>query len=87
MSNTNTSVLMAGFGWIGAGIVSFATWYMLSTKHIYTASNPSNMLYISILVAIVGISVLVFRKRINRIIEEKRATIALKQATAKKSSI
>ncbi|EQD36954.1 conserved hypothetical protein, membrane [mine drainage metagenome] len=71
MPRASTSVLMAGFGWIGAGIVSFATWYTISIRVSTGFSNPSGMLYLSVLVTIVGILVLVFRRKIDRIVEEK----------------
>ena len=88
MPHTNTSILMAGFGWIGAGIVSFATWYVLSSNPGSYASSPDNMLYLGFMVTLVGIAVLIFRKGINSIVERKKAGIeAKKQHAPKKASI
>ncbi len=76
MSESSNGILMAGFGWIGAGIVSLAAWRELSLRPLSGGSSPGNMLYIAILVIAVGISILAFRKRIDRYAEAKKLRIA-----------
>ena len=63
---------MAGFGWIGAGIVNLFTWYIIMIRHV-PSSYPNASLALSLLVFAVGILVLAFRKRINTMIDEKTA--------------
>ncbi|MEM3841561.1 MAG: hypothetical protein QXN59_02630 [Candidatus Micrarchaeaceae archaeon] len=65
-----TPILMAGFGWIGAGMVNLFTWYIIYTRGI-PSGNPDASLLLSVLVFAVGISVLVLRRKINNIIDEK----------------
>ncbi|MGC8537995.1 MAG: hypothetical protein ACP5MZ_03380 [Candidatus Micrarchaeia archaeon] len=84
MVHTNTSVLMAGFGWIGAGIVSFATWFVLSRNPGSYASSPSNMLYLGFIVTLVGVAVLAFRKQINSLVEKKKRDIEAKKMQKQK---
>lgn len=86
MAGTNKNVLMAGFGWIGAGIVSFAAWYVLVTGNSSAYSDPTNMLRISVLVTMVGIGILAFRKRIGRIADMKKAEIENRRAHRQKVS-
>ena len=39
---TRRAVLMAGYGWIGAGVVSLFTWHIIVIRHL-PSSNPNGM--------------------------------------------
>ena len=69
---TRRAVLMAGYGWIGAGVVSLFTWHIIVVKHL-PSSNPDGMLYLGSFVLVVGIAILAARRRIDALIDRKTA--------------
>ena len=69
---TRHTVLMAGYGWIGAGVVSLFTWHIIVIRHL-PSSNPNGMLYLGAFVLVVGIAILAARRRIDALVDRKTA--------------
>ncbi|MCL4388748.1 MAG: hypothetical protein M1564_00270 [Candidatus Marsarchaeota archaeon] len=69
---TRRAVLMAGYGWIGAGVVSLFTWHIIVIRHL-PSSNPNGMLYLGAFVLVVGIAILAARRCIDALIDRKTA--------------
>ena len=67
---TRRAVLMAGYGWIGAGVVSLFTWHIIMIRHL-PSSDPNGMLYLGAFVLVVGIAILAARRRIDALIDRK----------------
>jgi hypothetical protein len=63
---------MAGYGWIGAGVVSLFTWHIIVIRHL-PSSNPDGMLYLGAFVLVVGIAILAARRHIDALIDRKTA--------------
>ncbi len=69
-------VLIAGFGWMAAGIVMIYTGYLIYLDKI-TSSNFREDIAFGLLLIIIGIIILAFRSKINKIVEEKTAEAKL----------
>ena len=75
---TRRAVLMAGYGWIGAGVVSLFTWHIIMIRHLLS-SNPDGMLYLGAFVLVVGIAILAARRRIDALVDRKTAEVKSKK--------
>ncbi len=63
-------IVFAGLGWIASGIVSLFVWFEENSSAV---GNPSDMLYIGIFVIAVGLSIIIKRRAINEMMEQKIA--------------
>jgi hypothetical protein len=61
----NKDVLIAGIGWITAGLVSLLGWLIEDGQ----ASEPANLLYVGVLVIVVGTSLLILNKKIETMVD------------------
>ncbi|WP_088820566.1 hypothetical protein [Candidatus Mancarchaeum acidiphilum] len=75
-------VLIAGFGWIAAGIVMIYTGYLIYLDRI-TSSNFREDIAFGLLLMIIGVLILALRSKINKIVEEKTAEANLKKQQLK----
>ncbi|EET89653.1 MAG: hypothetical protein LVQ97_01815 [Candidatus Micrarchaeales archaeon] len=78
MAAVRSGILMSGYGWIGSGVVTLFTWYIIRARNI-PSSNPDGTLALGIFVLILGALILLFRRNINSLIDAKQKEIEAKK--------
>ena len=74
VAGVRSGILMSGYGWIGSGVVTLFTWYIIRVRNI-PSTNPDGTLVLGIFVLILGAMILLFRRNINSLIDAKQKEI------------